>query len=154
MPHIHDKIDFIGEALVVHENRVLLRMHDKYHVWLQIGGHVELDEDPVQAMFREVKEESGLDVEIIGRSVQVFNANGKDLPAPHFMYRHPLEGSIHEHVCLIYVVRPLTLEISPHQDEKPVDFKWFSVEELSDPQYGVQEHTAYYAKKALEMASR
>ena len=30
------------------------------------GGHIEPDEDPVQAVLREVREETGLDVEIVG----------------------------------------------------------------------------------------
>ena len=29
------------------------------------GGHVEPDEDPVQAVLREVKEETGFDVELV-----------------------------------------------------------------------------------------
>ncbi len=46
MSHIHEKIDFTVDVFVVHENKVLLRMHDKYHLWLAPGGHIELHEDP------------------------------------------------------------------------------------------------------------
>ena len=49
MPHIHEKIDFTAEAFIVCENKVLLRIHDKLKVWMSIGGHIELDEDPVEA---------------------------------------------------------------------------------------------------------
>jgi len=55
MPHIHDKIDFTVEVFVVHQKAVLLRRHDKYKIWLSVGGHIELDEDPNQAAIREVK---------------------------------------------------------------------------------------------------
>ena len=64
MPHIHEKIDFTVEVFIVHKDKVLLRMHDKYHLWLSVGGHIELDEDPVQGIIREVKEEVGLDIKI------------------------------------------------------------------------------------------
>ncbi|MFK5282779.1 NUDIX domain-containing protein, partial [Lacticaseibacillus paracasei] len=62
MAHIHEKIDFTVEVFIVHKDKVLLRMHDKFKFWLSIGGHIELDEDPIQAAYREVKEEVGLDV--------------------------------------------------------------------------------------------
>ena len=65
MPHLHEKIDFTVEVFIVHKNRVLLRLHDKYRIWLSVGGHIELDEDPNQAAIREVKEEVGLDIELV-----------------------------------------------------------------------------------------
>ena len=45
MPHIHDKIDFTVEVFVVYKNKVLLRKHDKYKLWLSVGGHIELEDD-------------------------------------------------------------------------------------------------------------
>ncbi len=35
--------------------KVQLRKHDKYNIWLSVGGHIEPDEDPNQAAIREVK---------------------------------------------------------------------------------------------------
>ena len=61
MPHIHNKIDFTVEVFIVYDNKVLLRKHDKYGMWLSVGGHIELDEDSNQAALREVKEEVGLE---------------------------------------------------------------------------------------------
>ena len=63
MPHIHKRIDFAVDVLIVHKNKVLLRKHDKYKIWLAVGGHIELDEDPNQAAIREVKEEVNLEIE-------------------------------------------------------------------------------------------
>lgn len=52
MPHIHEKIDFTAEVFVVYKNKVLLRLHDKYKIWLSVGGHIELHEEPNQAAVR------------------------------------------------------------------------------------------------------
>ena len=60
MPHIHKKIDFTVEVFVVYKDKVLLRMHDKHHIWLSVGGHIELGEDPVEAAKREVKRKLSL----------------------------------------------------------------------------------------------
>ena len=66
MPHIHKKMDYTVEVFIVYKNKVLLRMHDKFNTWLSVGGHIELNEYPIEIAIREVKEEVGLEVEIIG----------------------------------------------------------------------------------------
>jgi len=76
MPHIHEKIDFVADVFVVYKDRVLIRKHDKYDKWLAVGGHIELDENPNQAAVREVKEEVGLDVELIGELPKLENKEG------------------------------------------------------------------------------
>lgn len=60
MPHIHERYDFVVNAFIVFNNKVLLVHHPKYDKWLPMGGHVELDEDPEEALFREIEEETGL----------------------------------------------------------------------------------------------
>ncbi|MEC9365812.1 MAG: NUDIX domain-containing protein, partial [Chloroflexota bacterium] len=39
---------------------IFLHRHPKIKLWLPPGGHVEADEDPVEAVLREIKEETGL----------------------------------------------------------------------------------------------
>ena len=80
MPHINNKIDFTVEVFIVYNNKVLLRKHDKYKIWLGVGGHIELDEDPNQAAVREVKEEVGLDIMLFDKNTPAFNIeNYKEL---------------------------------------------------------------------------
>lgn len=66
MPHIHDLIDFIVNIFIVYENKVLLIYHKQLNKWLSIGGHIELNEDPEEALFREVREECGLEIRVLG----------------------------------------------------------------------------------------
>lgn len=68
MPHIHEKIDFTVSLFIVQDGKVLVIHHKKLGQWLPIGGHIELDEDPEQAAYREAREESGLEIELIGES--------------------------------------------------------------------------------------
>ncbi len=58
MAHIHEKIDFTASVYIVFKNKVLLHKHKKLGIWLQPGGHIELDEDPNEAALREAKEEA------------------------------------------------------------------------------------------------
>jgi len=151
MPHIHDKIDFSVEVFIVYKNKVLLRKHDKYKLWLSVGGHIELDEDPNQAAIREVKEEVGLDI-ILYNPVKLNELNNpdfKDLIPPIFLNRHKINET-HEHVTLVYLARSNTDKLKSVK-EKIDDCKWFTSKELDDPSFGVKPKVKEYAKYALDI---
>ncbi|MBS3144053.1 NUDIX domain-containing protein [Candidatus Woesearchaeota archaeon] len=152
MPHIHDKIDFCVEVFIVYNGKVLLRKHDKYKIWLSVGGHIELDEDPNEAAVREVKEEVGLDVEIINHTNLpiVMDHNHKGLIPPVFTNRHRISDS-HEHVVLVYFAKSKTDKlILPITKEVSEGCKWFTSDELKDPKFELTKHVQIYANSALD----
>jgi 8-oxo-dGTP pyrophosphatase MutT (NUDIX family) len=151
MSHIHDKIDFTIEVFVVYDNRVLLRKHDKYGIWLSVGGHIELDEDSNQAAIREVKEEVGLKVQLYHDDFYPLTENEKykELIPPQFMNRHRINDS-HEHVTLVYFARSSDDKLILSETEKSDGCRWFTKEELDDPQYQLSDHIKMYAQKALD----
>jgi 8-oxo-dGTP diphosphatase len=55
----------------------LLIFHKKLGKWLSPGGHVEVNESVTQAAIREVKEELGINVELVNIKGN-FSKNGKD----------------------------------------------------------------------------
>ena len=105
MPHIHEKIDFTVAIFVVHDGKILLIHHRKLDKWLPLGGHIELDEDPEQAALREAKEESGLDVELLGERPPTTSPGTRALIAPRFLDIHRINDT-HEHIGMIYWARP------------------------------------------------
>lgn len=132
MSHIHDRIDFTVEVFIVHKNKVLLRMHDKYKKWMSVGGHVELDEDPVEAAHREVKEEVGLDIELVGNQ-KVFHDfdHSRELLPPIALNRHRTNTEGHEHVTLVYFARAKGTDIkAQYEDDKSEECQWCSKEEV------------------------
>ena len=145
MPHIHEKIDFCVEVFIVHDNKVLLRKHDKYKIWLSVGGHIELDEDPNQAALREVKEEVGLDVELVSPEAVPLG-----LIPPSFLIRHNVNEH-HEHVVLIYFAKAKTDAIVLSPTELSDGCKWFTMEELDDHSFGIMPDVVTCAKKALDV---
>lgn len=155
MAHIHDKIDFIVETFIVHNNKVLLRIHDKYKFWLSVGGHIELDEDPIQAAIREVKEEVGLDIEIYNDQKELDQFNEEDekmVIRPQYINRHHINNT-HEHIALIYFAKSSTDKLHPSETEISDHVKWFTSEELDNPKYNLRPKIKFYAKKALEKLS-
>ncbi len=148
MAHIHEKIDFCADVFIINNDAVLLRMHDKYNRWFPPGGHIELDEDPVEAALREVKEEVGLDVVLVGGEARHFNGRDTDLLVPRFMNRHRISDT-HEHVSLVYFAISSTRDVVPGEGESTEGIRWFTAAELDDPQYGIDERVPRYAHAAL-----
>jgi 8-oxo-dGTP pyrophosphatase MutT (NUDIX family) len=151
MPHLHENIDFTVEVFVVFGDKVFLRRHDKYKIWLSVGGHVELDEEPNQAALREVKEEIGLDVVLDhgGRLRHEDSERYHELIPPAFMNIHRI-NEMHRHIAMTFFATATTDQVVLDTvSEVSSGVKWFTAEELDDPQYGVGEDIRYYAKTAL-----
>ena len=91
MAHIHELIDFTIAAYIVFENKVLLIHHKKLERWLPIGGHIELDETPEDALYREIQEECGLKVEIMSDKPEGHHSNGKYLYTPNYLDIHKIK---------------------------------------------------------------
>ena len=47
--------------LVNRDNKVLLTWNKNLQTWIPVGGHIDKGESPMEAICREVKEETGLD---------------------------------------------------------------------------------------------
>jgi len=148
MAHIHEKIDFIAEVFVVHGGAVLLRRHEKYRIWIGVGGHVELDEDPIEAAVREVKEEVGLDVILVDtRICKVEEPGQRELIPPIGVNRHKVTDT-HEHVALYYVATSKTDNVIP--ENKDDEWKWCREKDI-DQLDNVPANTRCYAKEALRL---
>jgi ADP-ribose pyrophosphatase YjhB (NUDIX family) len=152
MAHIHEKIDFCADALIVNGDRVLLRMHDKYGYWSAPGGHVDLDEDPPTAAVREAKEEVGLDITLIGTIAPSVTPGERELLVPRFINRH-FTNPTHEHITFMYFATSPTRDFKQGATEVSDDIRWFTREELDDPKYGIRERIKMYAKAALDELS-
>ncbi len=153
MAHIHEKIDFTVEVFIVHKDKVLLRMHDKYNIWCSIGGHIELDEDPIEAAYREVKEEVGLDVVLVGKKIPKFDDdNFTILMPPSYLGRHRT-GSTHEHVVFVYFASCHTDVVTDSvlEHEKGAETKWVTKEELET--MDLVPNIKFYALEALKELS-
>ena len=155
MPHIHEKIDFCVEVFVVYGDKVLLRRHDKYKYWLSVGGHIELDEGPVQAVLREVREEVGLDVEIVPtqETLSMEKERYDHIVAPAYMNKHMITDE-HSHVTFVYFAKSDSNRVVEGVErEKSESCSWFTSEEVDAIESDISETVRYYAKKAIEVVN-
>jgi 8-oxo-dGTP pyrophosphatase MutT (NUDIX family) len=153
MAHIHELIDFIVDIFIVHNNKVFLRLHDKYNIWLPVGGHIELNEDHNQAVIRECKEEAGLDVRfpekyIPKEQISDYKAGYKELVPPQHLNIHTINET-HRHIGLVYFVISDSEGIKPEGEDVSDTYRWVAMEEL-DNFKELSPRVRFYAKKALE----
>lgn len=98
---------FTATGFVVQTSRTLLHWHKRLQQWMPPGGHIEPDEDPVQAVLREILEETGATAEVIP-SVPVlpFPYPGQVQPPYTILLEDSAEaGEPHQHIDLIYFCR-------------------------------------------------
>ncbi len=147
MAHIHELIDFTIGVYIVYKNKVLLIDHKALKMWLPVGGHIELDEDPDQAVIREAKEESGLDIEIIAEKGLIENKLTKALFRPEVVNIHPITKT-HRHIGLFYFARSKSSKVKLEDARNQI--KWFSKSKLKEAKFNIPEDVIFYGTKAIE----
>jgi len=99
---------FTATGFLVNECKVLLHWHPKVQAWLPPGGHINDNEDPEQAVLREIMEETGFKAEVIGQGPTIDFEYPKQVPSPLTIMvediNDPIEGC-HQHIDMIYVCR-------------------------------------------------
>ncbi|MBT4119935.1 MAG: NUDIX domain-containing protein [Candidatus Peribacter sp.] len=132
------KRHFTATAFIVDSsNRTLLLWHKRLQRWMPPGGHTDPDELPEETAKRECKEETGLDVEIVGGASEDLFAScpreGQMLKIPIAMLLENIpdcperDEPAHQHMDFLFLARP----IDEAQDlvlaeEEGEDIKWFT----------------------------
>ncbi len=102
---------FTVSGFVAEGDRTLLHWHKKLQIWLPPGGHIDADEDPIQAVLREVLEETGIAGEVIPHMPLPDFSNLPQLPSPLSIIVADVGASAnepaHQHIDMSYAVRPL-----------------------------------------------
>ena len=147
MAHIHELIDFVVNVYIVYEDKVLLIHHKQLNKWLPVGGHIELDENPEEALFREVKEECGLEIKILEKKPAIESEETKFLYSPEFLDIHKISEA-HKHIALNYFVKAKSDKFLFNKEEHN-KIRWFSRGELDAHEFNLEPAVKFYAKEAL-----
>lgn len=96
---------FTVTGFLVDGDRTALHWHRKNQMWLPPGGHIEPDEDPVQAVVREVLEETGIEAEVVSAALTYSFATPAQLPPPMLILVEDIAEGPHQHIDMIYALR-------------------------------------------------
>lgn len=140
--------DFTVAVFVVHQHHVLLHPHAKLGIWLPPGGHIDAPELPDEAAIREVWEEAGIEIELVGeRGVQV---DSPDLPLqlvrPEGIQLENITPD-HQHIDLIYFARVIDPPLTG-MPEVLEPMRWVSAEKFAET--GLNAEVTAWATRALE----
>jgi len=119
---------FCASVFIINpENKkILLVKHKKFNKWVQPGGHIEDDETPEEAALREVYEETGLRIKLIGER---FPREDDFIKPLGIQKNRNLKGDMH--IDIIYAGIPKG-EIHEQISNESTDLCWFSREELDN----------------------
>jgi 8-oxo-dGTP diphosphatase len=140
MPHIHTKAgqhDMTVSAYVIRTDddkpKLLVHMHKKIGKLMQIGGHIELDETPWQALSHELLEEGGYnlsELKVLQPQQEPFVINDAIVhPVPLLVNTHKVSDT-HYHSDLVYGLITDHLPLLPPQQDESNDLRWLTVGEL------------------------
>jgi len=106
------------DGVVIHERKVLLikRKYEPFKgAWCLPGGFIRLDERIEEAVIREIKEETGIDVEV------------KELLGIFDSIRRDPRGRV---ISIAFLCEPKTLGLKTSGETE--DAGWFTIDELPD----------------------
>lgn len=141
MPHIHNQpgqVDFTVTMFLFRKRdgvlETMLHMHRKLGKLMPVGGHVELDETPWQAVAHELEEESGYElsrVKLLQPTLRI-KADDKGMivhPQPMTVNTVPV-SSEHFHSDLSYAFVVDGAPTKPIDERESSDIRWLTWEQI------------------------
>lgn len=130
--------------------RILLVKHDDNQPRVLPGWHLEWGESIYDCLMREVEEEVGLGIIIVGVENVLRDENVAALPLPisiqRVKYEHRKRGPI-EKIEYFFFAR-VTWEVTNNHNEEIVDYKWMDYDEIMELREDEEIHQ--YTKDILE----
>jgi 8-oxo-dGTP pyrophosphatase MutT (NUDIX family) len=145
---------FTATTYVVRGDETLLHDHERLDLWLPPGGHVDRDELPHEAALREVREETGLRVDLVAAVDDIAGADVRSIPKPQHLQLADVnvhDGEVgHQHVDLVFYARAENRAVEPGAGELPADrWEWFDAARLADDDR-IESDVAEIGRRAIE----
>ncbi|KAB1196729.1 MULTISPECIES: NUDIX hydrolase [Haloferax] len=146
---------FTATVYIVNDGAVALHRHERLGIRIPPGGHVDRDELPHEAGLREVREETGLDPELVDDTDDVPAPEGETLPHPRQQMLYDInvheDGTVgHQHIDHIYYARVDSREIDPAPGEAdPEVWAWYDEDALRESD--IDPDTVQFSLEAIDV---
>ena len=101
--------------------KVLLMFNKKLNKWLQPGGHIEYTETPAETAIRETKEETGIDIQIVGTTFD--DENYEPIATKRYT------NSVGDMIDIQYLAIPLTTKLKNKEKNNVI---WLDINEIKN----------------------
>lgn len=163
MAHIHSGLnghDSTVSAFILlqeaDELKVLLHRHRKLGLWFQPGGHVELDQNPWQAIAHEIRDESGYELDdllVLQTAAPLVTLSEISHPVPllYRSHRYIAAEPAHFHTDATYgFLAKRRPPKAPPQGESQ-ELQWFTSDELNEiPKEAIHEDIKAIAQALMK----
>ena len=116
MVHLTTRVAEYG--IITHDNKFLMLRFSKEtnpsEAWIFPGGRLDINDNPKNGLVREIKEETGLDIDVL-------------FPCDATMW-----GRNEDHRYAVFFVCELKSDSKVNLCNEHQDFKWFSFDELDE----------------------
>ncbi len=148
---------FVATVYIVNEGATALHDHERLGMWLPPGGHLDRDELPHEAAIREVREETGLDVDLVAPAGDVSSETVRSLAMPRqFLLEdidvHPTGEVGHQHVDFVYYGAVDSRDVRPAGDDEaaPARWEWFTPADLRENAHRLEPDVVEVGQRAIE----
>ena len=146
---------FVATVYVVNDGATALHHHDKLDMWLPPGGHIDRDEVPHRAAVREVREELGLNPDLVAPEEDIESATVQSIPQPqHFLLEDidVCDGEVgHQHIDFVFYGAVDSRDITPSAGEQPAeDWEWFTPADLEERAEELASDVVEIGQRAIE----
>ncbi|NDK08173.1 NUDIX domain-containing protein [Candidatus Gracilibacteria bacterium] len=114
------------------DEKIILVKHKGKNFWVLPGGHIEKKENIYTAIKREIKEELGVNIKIIGKKLGLDVDGVKEKPLPICIYKLDAKnkkGKKENRLEYIFFAK-IKDEIIKTQIDEVDEYKWFLPEEI------------------------
>lgn len=101
--------------------KVLLMFNKKLNKWLQPGGHIEYTETPTETAVRETKEETGIDIQIVGTTFD--DENYEPIATKRY------KNSVGDMIDIQYLAIPLNTKLKSKEKNQTI---WLDINEIKN----------------------
>ena len=111
------KKHYVASAIIIRNGRIMMIKHPELNKWLFPGGHVEINESPVDTVLREVMEEVGCVIQLKNYySAVEYRDNSSDtICLPYLILQEKQKD--HYHIDFIYVAEFVEQRKSTEKNE-------------------------------------